>query len=291
VKNTNHTVIFDDSRFALQNIEDKSIQLVVTSPPYWNIKNYNDPDQIGHGQNYKEYIASLTDVWEESKRILSPGCKLVINVGDQFLRAKENDGKYEVVSIHTDIISSCKKLGFTFLGNIIWEKITTTKTTGGCTWMGSIYYPRDGHITYEHEYVMIFKKSGKTPVPDKETKEMSKLPKDVRSKWFRGIWRDIPPVKQNGHVAMFPLELPERIIRMFTFAGETVLDPFLGSGTVLEAANKWNRNSIGIEINTGYLDMIKKRVDTIKIIEPWARGEMGYMLWEGITHGEWARRE
>ena len=150
-----------------------------------------------------------------------PGCKLVINIGDQFLRSKDNGGIYEIKPIHADMIKSCQELGFRFLGNIIWRKITTTKTTGGCSWMGSIYYPRDGYITYEHEYIIIFKKDGKAPRPSKEAKELSRLPKEYRSKWFRGIWDDIPPEKQGQHCAMFPEELPMRIIRMFSFAGET----------------------------------------------------------------------
>ena len=191
---------------------------------------------------------------------------MVINIGDQFIRARDNNGCYEVMPIHTDIIKACVELGFIFLGNIIWQKITTTKTTGGCVWMGSIYFPRDGYITYEHEYIMIFKKRGKAPKPDAEMKELSKLHKEYRSKWFRGIWNDIQPVRQNKHEAMFPLELPARIIQMFSFAGETVLDPFVGSGTTIEAAKKWKRNSIGIELNSGYISDICGRVPNVKIV-------------------------
>jgi len=264
---TNHVLYLEDAFRSTKQIEASSIQLVVTSPPYWNIKDYKNPEQIGYNQTYQEYILSLSAVWKEIKRALSPGCKLVINVGDQFKRASENNGRYEIISIHSDIINSCQKIGFTFLGNIIWKKITTTKTTGGCSWMGSIYYPRDGYITYEHEYIMIFKKTGKAPKPTPEMKELSRLPKEFRSKWFRGIWDDLIPSRQMEHEAMFPLELPERIIRMFSFAGETVLDPFVGSGTTMEAAEKWNRNSIGIEINRAYLPIIEKRVKNLITIE------------------------
>ncbi len=262
---TKHTIIIDDVRSTIGEINDKSVQLIVTSPPYWNIKDYDSPYQIGHNQSYSEYISTLKDVWRECKRVLSPGCKLIINVGDQFLRAKENNGNYEIIPIHTDIINNCKNLGFTFLGNIIWQKISTTKTTGGCVWMGSIYFPRDGYVTYEHEYIMIFKKPGKSPQPSVEMKNMSRLPKEYRSKWFRGIWSDVPPVKQKNHIAMFPIEIPERLIRMFSFAGETVLDPFVGSGTTMEAQQKWYRNSIGIELKSDYLPLIEKRVNNLTI--------------------------
>lgn len=256
---TDHTLFVGDALIETTKIKDKSIGLVVTSPPYWNIKDYGIKGQIGYDQTYEEYIESLKLVWAECMRLLYAGCKLVINIGDQYLRSKDNNGIYEIKPIHADIIQSCLELGFRFLGNIIWRKITTTNTTGGCSWMGSIYYPRDGYITYEHEYIMLFKKEGQGPQPTKEAKEHSKLTKEVRSKWFRGIWDDLPPARQEGHCAMFPEELPARIIQMFSFAGDMVLDPFVGSGTTMAAAKKWNRSSIGVEINPKYVDLIQSK--------------------------------
>ncbi|TGL53181.1 site-specific DNA-methyltransferase [Leptospira wolffii] len=263
---TSHSIIIGDSRKSLSKLPDKSVQLVFTSPPYWNIKDYENPNQIGLGQSYNDYIEDLANIWRESLRVLSPGCKLVVNVGDQFIRASENNGVYEILPIHSDITRTCQEMGFTFLGNIIWRKITTTKTTGGGAWMGSIYFPRDGYITYEHEYILIFKKKGKSPKVTPEQKLESKLPKEFRSKWFRGIWDDIQGERQAEHKAMFPLELPERIIRMFTYAGETVLDPFMGSGTTAQAAFLHNRNSIGIELNERYAKLGQKRVENMKIV-------------------------
>ena len=257
---TRQLLIVGDARDAMKKVAGHAVQLVVTSPPYWNIKDYKHPCQIGLNQSYSDYVRALRMVWSECKRTLSPGCKMVINVGDQFLRARDNHGRYEIKPIHTDIIKCCTDLGFIFLGNIIWQKITTTKTTGGGSWMGSTYFPRDGYVTYEHEYIMIFKKPGKAPIPTLPMKARSKLPKEFRSRWFRGIWADIPPARQRAHVAMFPLELPERLIRMFSFAGETVLDPFVGSGTTMEAAQKWGRSSIGIELNPNYVPLIRERV-------------------------------
>lgn len=262
---TYHTLFVGDAVEEMINLEDNSIGLVVTSPPYWNIKDYDVEGQIGYNQSYEDYIDSLGLVWDESKRVLQPGCKLVINVGDQFLRAKENDGVYEIKPIHADIIKTCQKLGFYFLGNIIWKKITNTKTTGGCTWMGSIYYPRDGYVTYEHEYIMIFKKHGKSPKPSEEAKKLSRLSKEYRSKWFRGIWDDLPPAKQEGHCAMFPEELPARIIKMFSFAGDIILDPFVGSGTTMAAADKSFRNSIGVDINPKFSKLVQARVKNVLV--------------------------
>jgi len=264
---TYHSLFVGDTRQIIPNIKDETIGLIVTSPPYWNIKNYEEKGQIGYNQTYEEYIQALKSVWKECNRVLHPGCKLVINIGDQFLRSRDNGGVYEIKPIHADIIKSCQQFGFHFLGNIIWRKVSTTKTTGGCTWMGSIYYPRDGYVTYEHEYIMIFKKNGKAPKPSEEAKKLSRIPKEFRSKWFRGIWDDMPPEKQDKHCAMFPEELPTRLIRMFSFAGDTVLDPFVGSGTTMAAAQKNHRNSIGIEINPNYIPLIKSKVNNTIVKE------------------------
>jgi DNA modification methylase len=148
---------------------------------------------------------------------------------------------------------------FDFMGNIIWQKISTTNTTGGCSLMGSMYYPKDGHVTYEHEYIILFRKQGKWPKPTEEQKEKSRLTKEQRSEWFRGMWR-IPPERQSLHPAMFPLELPTRLIRMYSFVGETVLDPFLGSATTTLAASQQDRHSIGYEINPAFRSAMEQRL-------------------------------
>ncbi|NLF40289.1 site-specific DNA-methyltransferase [bacterium] len=255
---TRHSVRIGDARAVLPSLPGGSVQLVVTSPPYWSIKDYDHKDQIGSSESYESYLDSLAAVWRECHRVLEPGCKLVINVGDQFVRGTR-DADYHVKPIQADTIAACRALGFACLGSIIWRKMTTTRTTGGCVWMGSIYYPRDGYVTYEHEYIMLFRKSGKARPPAPALKQLSKLTKHQRSLWFRGMW-DLAPARQNGHCAMFPYELPERLIRMFTFAGDTVLDPFAGSGTTLEAACDFGRNSIGIELNPRFLPLILDRL-------------------------------
>jgi site-specific DNA-methyltransferase (adenine-specific) len=182
-----------------------------------------------------------------------------VNIGDQYLRARDH-GRYRVLPIPADTIRGAIALGFDFMGSIIWQKVTTTKTTGGCSLMGSMYYPRDGHVTYEHEFILLFRKPGKWPGPaDASAKERSRLTLEERSLWFRGTWR-IAPERQKGHVAMFPVELPERLIRMYTFSGETVLDPFLGSGTTTLAAMRAGRRSIGIELNEGFRTVIEEKL-------------------------------
>jgi len=195
-----HRVILADCR-EMPEISEGSVHLVVTSPPYWCIKDYAHPGQIGYDQSYEDYLDDLKKVISECCRVLQPGCRAAINIGDQYLRASEH-GRYRVQPIPADIIIIGRQVGFDFMGNIIWKKISTTRTTGGGQWMGSIYYPRDGQITYEHEYIILFRKRGRWPRPAPEHREKSKLTKRQRSEWFRGIWR-IAPERQNKHAAMF----------------------------------------------------------------------------------------
>jgi len=253
-----HRIIVGDSREALSSLRSESVHLVVTSPPYWSIKDYEHPGQIGQPQEYDEYLGALGTVWAECLRLLHPGCRLAINIGDQYLRARDH-GRYRILPIPADTIGLCTGLGFDFMGSIIWHKISTTNTTGGCSMMGSIYFPRDGHVTYEHEYILLLRKPGKWPRPGEEEKEKSRLTKEQRSTWFRGLWT-LAPERQKSHIAMFPLELPSRLIRMYSFADETVLDPFLGSGTTTLAAMETGRRSIGVELNPDYVPLIRKKL-------------------------------
>jgi site-specific DNA-methyltransferase (adenine-specific) len=254
-----HRIIFADSR-SMPELDDQSVHLVVTSPPYWCIKDYAHPGQIGYEQEYDAYLADLTCVLAECHRVLHPGCRAAVNIGDQYLRASEH-GRYRVQPIPADLIRAGLQLGFDFMGNIIWQKISTTKTSGGGALMGSMYYPKDGHVTYEHEYIILFRKQGKWPKASPEQQEKSRLTQEQRSEWFRGIWR-IPPERQtNGaHGAIFPVEVPGRLIRMYSFWGETILDPFLGSGTTSLAAELEGRNSVGYEINEDFRGLIREKL-------------------------------
>ncbi|MEM7818467.1 MAG: DNA methyltransferase [Candidatus Aenigmatarchaeota archaeon] len=250
-------IIIGDSRRMVE-LEDSSIDLVVTSPPYWHIKDYGVEGQIGYGQSLHEYLKSLYLVWKECFRVLKPGSRLCINIGDQFLRSIVY-GKYKVVPLHSEFIVQCEKIGFDYMGSIIWQKKTTMNTTGGANVMGSYPYPPNGLIEIDYEFILIFKKPGKKIAPSEEIKEKSKLSKEEWKEYFSGHWY-FPGERQIDHEAMFPEELPKRLIKMFTFIGDTVLDPFLGSGTTIRAALNLNRNGIGYEINENFLPIIKKKI-------------------------------
>jgi len=250
-------IIIGDSRKMLE-VEDQSIQLIVTSPPYWSIKNYGIKNQVGYGQTLHEYLKDLYRVWKESYRVLEPGRRLVINIGDQFARSIVY-GRYKVIPLHAEIIAQCEDIGFDYMGSIIWQKKTTMNTTGGANVMGSYPYPPNGMVEIDYEHILIFKKPGKSKRVSKDIKEKSKLSKEEWKEYFYGHWY-FGGARQIDHQAMFPDELPRRLIKMFTFVGETVLDPFLGSGTTAKVALELDRNAIGYEINEDFLKVIKKKV-------------------------------
>jgi len=255
---TIHKIIHGDSR-QMNLLADKSVHLVITSPPYWQLKDYGTENQIGFHESYESYINNLNLVWQESYRVLHPGCRLCVNIGDQFARSVYY-GRYKVIPIRTEIIKFCETIGFDYMGAVIWQKVTTCNTTGGATIMGSFPYPRNGILKLDYEFILLFKKQGVSPLPTKEQKELSIMTKDEWNTYFSGHWY-FAGAKQDGHIAMFPEELPARLIKMFSFAGETVLDPFLGSGTTSLAARNLGRNSVGYEINLDFISIIKGKLN------------------------------
>lgn len=255
---TNHKIIIGDSR-NMAEVKDGSVQLIITSPPYWQIKDYGNSDQIGFNDTYEEYIDNLNKVWLECYRVLSSGCRLCVNIGDQFARAVTY-GRYKVIPIRTEIIKFCESIGLDYMGAIIWQKKTTMRTTGGASVMGSFPYPRNGLVEIDYEFILLFKKLGKVVNRvNRQIKEQSKLSHAEWRKYFTGHW-NFTGCKQDQHVAMFPDELPRRLIKMFSFVGETVLDPFLGSGTTSKVARQLKRNSIGYEINKDFLSLIENKI-------------------------------
>ena len=254
---TRHTIIFGDAR-EMRDVDDQSAHLVVTSPPYWQLKDYGDPRQIGFHDSYEDYINNLNLVWRECHRVLFPGCRMCINIGDQFARSVYY-GRYKIIPIRTEITRFCETIGFDYMGAVIWQKVTTCNTTGGATIMGSFPYPRNGILKLDYEFILVFKKPGPAPRVSKEIKEKSRLTIEEWNTYFYGHW-NFPGEKQGKHLAMFPEELPRRLIKMFAFVGDTVLDPFLGSGTTALAARNLGRNSVGYEINEDFRPIIEEKL-------------------------------
>jgi len=242
----------------MKEVANESIHLIITSPPYWQLKDYGNGKQIGFNDSYEDYINNLNLVWNECHRVLHNGCRLCINIGDQFARSVYY-GRYKVIPIRTEIIKFCESAGFDYMGAIIWQKVTTCHTTGGATVMGSFPYPRSGILKLDYEFILIFKKYGNQPKVSHEVKEQSKLAQEEWNQYFTGHW-NFPGEKQDKHLAMFPEELPRRLIKMFSFVGDTVFDPFLGSGTTSLAAKNLNRNFSGYEINEDFLAIIKEKL-------------------------------
>jgi site-specific DNA-methyltransferase (adenine-specific) len=247
----------------MTGVVDRSVRLIVTSPPYWQLKDYGVPGQIGFDDSYEEYINNLNLVWLECDRVLSPGCRLCINVGDQFARSVYY-GRYKVIPIRTEIIRFCETIGFDFMGSIIWRKATTCNTTGGAVVMGSYPFPRNGIVKIDYEFILLFRKPGKAPAVDRERKEQSRLSNEEWNTYFSGHW-NFTGEKQAGHLAMFPEELPRRLIKMFSFVGEPVLDPFAGSATTTKAADELGRRSIGVEINSEFEGLMRKKLGDLAV--------------------------
>ncbi len=259
-QDTIHRIYFKNSQ-KMKEVCDGAVHLVVTSPPYWNIKDYGNPNQIGFHDTLPTYIKRLRKVWSECIRVLAPGCRMCINIGDVYLRADEQT-PYQIVPLHAYVVNSIMNKhvnDVVYLGSIMWKKIPTTHTSGGANVMGSYGYPRNGYVSYNYEYIAIFKKKGKAPKPERSIKEKAKIENEEWRLLFNGIWEFVG-AKQDEHIAMFPDELPKRLMRMFTFQGDTVLDPFLGSGTTTKVAWELGRNSIGYEIGFGSTPETKRIV-------------------------------
>ena len=257
-------IINSDSR-EMREVKNSSIDLIVTSPPYWNIKDYGVKEQIGYNQPLNEYFDDLQKVFSECYRVLKPGRRMCVNIGDQFVRATDY-GRYKLIPLHAELIVRCERIGFDYMGSIIWQKKTTMNTTGGAIVMGSYPYPPNGMIEIDYEFILIFKKPGKSEKVAKEIKEKSKLTKEEWKEYFSGHWR-IPGVRQKEHQAMFPEEVPKRLIKMYSYVNDTVLDPFLGSGTTAKVALELQRNVIGYEINPTFIPIIQNKISKSLFIQ------------------------
>lgn len=248
---TLHRLVNGDAR-DLSFLSDESIHLVITSPPYWNLKRYNEnPDQLGHMDDYEAFLQELNKVWQHAYRVLVPGGRLVCVVGDVCV-SRKRFGRHLVFPLHADICVLCRRLGFDNLNPIVWHKISNAsyEVSNGSKFLGKPYEP-NAIIKNDMEFILMQRKPGGYRKPTDEQRGLSKIDKKDFDRWFQQIW-NIPGASLKKHPAPFPLELASRLVRMFSFAGDTVLDPFSGSGTTMVAALKSGRNSVGVEIDPDY---------------------------------------
>ena len=251
---TIHRLINGDAR-DLSFIDDESVHLVVTSPPYWNLKRYNEnPDQLGHIQDYETFLGELEKVWKHVFRILVPGGRMVCVVGDVCV-ARRDFGRHLVFPLHADICVICRRIGFDNLNPIVWHKISNAsyEVPNGSKFLGKPYEP-NAIIKNDMEFILMQRKPGGYRKPTEEQREASRISKEEFDRWFQQIW-NITGASTKYHPAPFPLELATRLVRMFSFSEDTVLDPFCGSGTTMVAALRSDRNSIGVEIDPEYCRM------------------------------------
>ncbi len=260
---TKHFLFRADGR-NLDFIKSESVHLVLTSPPYWTLKQYRETDgQLGFIEDYREFLEQLDRVWRHCFRVLAPGGRLICVVGDVCLSRRKNNGRHTVVPLHASIQEHCREIGFDNLAPIIWHKIANAVyevDNGNGGFLGKPYEP-NAVIKNDIEFILMERKPGGYRSPSVTSRILSVISEENHRKWFQQIWTGITGASTKQHPAPYPAELAERLIRMFSFVGDTVLDPFMGSGTTNFAATQFGRNSIGVEIDEHYFELARQRID------------------------------
>ena len=263
---TQHRLIRGDSRqLSAAGVADESVHLVVTSPPYWTLKKYPVRDgQLGYVDDYEAFLAELDQVWREVFRVLAPGGRLVVVVGDVCL-SRRRYGRHVVFPLHASIQEHCRQLGYDNLAPIIWNKIANAQleVENGSSFLGKPYEP-NAVVKNDIEYILFQRKPGGYRQPTLASRVLSIIPESSHRQWFQQVWK-LAGASTRNHPAPFPFELAERLVRMFSFAGDTVLDPFTGTATTNLAAGHWGRNSIGLEVEPAYIKRALRRLEDARL--------------------------
>ena len=257
---TRHALRIGDAR-EMSEIDPASIHLVLTSPPYWTLKEYPaHPKQLGLVADYEKFHVELDKAWQHCFRVLVPGGRLVCVVGDVCL-SRRRHGRHMVMPMHADIVVRARKIGFDNLTPIFWYKISNAsyEVENGSSFLGKPYEP-NAIIKNDVEFILMLRKPGGYRQPTEEQREASRLSKEEHQEWFQQIW-NLHGESTRDHPAPYPLELAYRLVRMFSFVGDTVLDPFAGLGTTLLAAARCDRNSIGVEVEPAYVEKARARLE------------------------------
>jgi modification methylase len=255
-----HQLIRGDAR-ELGWVRASSIHLVLTSPPYWTLKRYNErPGQLGHVPKYEVFLDELDKVWSHCHRVLVPGGRLVCVVGDVCI-SRRQFGRHLVMPLHADIVVRARRVGFDNLTPILWHKIANAsyEVENGSSFLGKPYEP-NAIVKNDIEYILMLRKPGGYRSPTPAQRQLSKLTTEEYQDWFRAFWTDVSGTSSKIHPAPFPVTLAYRLIRMFSFVGDTVLDPFAGSLTTSMAALRTGRNSISNELDSSYIRAGVKRL-------------------------------
>ncbi len=259
---TAHDVHLGDAR-DLSFVKDESVHLVITSPPYWTLKEYRRSDgQMGYIEDYEEFLTELDKVWQHCLRALVPGGRLICVVGDVCLSRRKNEGRHTVVPLHASIQEHCRRLGFDNLAPIIWHKIANAVyevENGSPGFLGKPYEP-NAVIKNDIEFILMERKPGGYRTPSVAARVLSVISANDHQQWFQQIWTGVTGASTKHHPAPYPLELAERLVRMFSFVGDTVLDPFLGTATTGVAASRWGRHSVGTEVDPQYFELALTRL-------------------------------
>jgi len=253
---TQHRVYLGDAREMPELGHSPCVHLVVTSPPYWTLKKYPSGEsqgQMGSIEDYEDFQRELAKVWRRCLELLYPGGRLCVVVGDVCL-SRRAAGRHSVIPLHADIVRHARTAGFDYLSPIFWYKIANAATEvdgNGTTFLGKPYEP-NAIIKNDVEYILIFRKPGEYRHPTEIQRKLSVIEKEQHQRWFRQVWDDIPGQSTRLHPAPFPKELAFRLVSMFSFVGDTVLDPFWGLGNTTAAAIDAHRSSVGYEIEREY---------------------------------------
>jgi DNA modification methylase len=258
---TRHALYVCDSR--MLDLPPRSVHLVLTSPPYWTLKQYRHAaGQLGDISDYETFLGELDRVWKHCFHALVPGGRLICVVGDVCLSRRKNDGRHTVVPLHASIQEHCRRIGFDNLAPIIWHKIANAAyevENGSAGFLGKPYEP-NAVIKNDIEFILMQRKPGGYRKPSVAVRVLSVISTENYQRWFQQIWTGLTGASTREHPAPYPMELAERLIRMFSFVGDTVLDPFMGTGTTNAAAARWGRHSIGCEVDEHYFDLAERRI-------------------------------
>ncbi len=258
---THHDLRQGDARSV--DLPEAGVHLVLTSPPYWTLKEYRkSAGQLGFVADYEEFLVELDRVWVRCHKALVPGGRLICVVGDVCLSRRKNGGRHMVMPLHASIQEHCRRIGYHNLAPIIWHKISNAvhEVENGSSFLGKPYEP-NAVVKNDIEFILMQRKPGGYRAPSVATRVLSVIPEDSHREWFQQIWTGLPGASTRNHPAPYPMELAERLIRMFSFVGDTVLDPFMGTGTTNIAASRWGRNSIGVEVDPHYFQYARKRLE------------------------------